>query len=110
MINLPPHFFNSLVGLHEWNYLKKSEQEYVVFVQGMLTAKLFGRSAARGIPYVRIVIVISKFLKRYSKAKCTRAPAYSRALRRIKGGFFQRGGQEKTVTNPTSISESSFSL
>ena len=27
------------------------------------------------------VIVISKFLKRYSKAKRTRAPAYSRALR-----------------------------
>ena len=35
-------------------------------------------------------IVISKFLKRYSKAKRIRAPAYSRALRRIKGGF-QRG-------------------
>src|SRR6218665_3793646 len=34
-----------------------------------------------------IVIVISKLLKRYSKAKRTRAPAYSRALRRIKGGF-----------------------
>ena len=40
------------------------------------------------------VIVISRFLKRYSKAKRTRAPAYSRALRRIKGSF-QRGGQEK---------------
>src|SRR6218665_3100485 len=37
-----------------------------------------------------IVIVISKFLKRYSKAKRIRAPAYSRALRRIKGGS-QRG-------------------
>src|SRR6218665_3675090 len=34
-----------------------------------------------------IVIVISKFLKRYSKAKRTREPAYSRALRRIKGRF-----------------------
>src|SRR6218665_2154124 len=34
-----------------------------------------------------IVIVISKLLKRYSKAKRMRAPAYSRALRRIKGGF-----------------------
>ena len=33
------------------------------------------------------VIVISKFLKRYSKAKRTRAPAYSRPLRRIKGRF-----------------------
>ena len=31
------------------------------------------------------VIVISRFLKRYLKAKRTRAPAYSRALRRIKG-------------------------
>src|SRR6218665_4159366 len=37
-----------------------------------------------------IVIVISKRLKRYLKAKRTRAPAYSRALRRIK-----EGGQEK---------------
>src|SRR6218665_1595322 len=37
-----------------------------------------------------IVIVISKLLKRYSKAKRTRAPAYSRALRRFKEGF-QRG-------------------
>jgi len=37
-----------------------------------------------------IVIVISKLLKRYSKAKRTRAPAYSRALRRIKGGFPKR--------------------
>ena len=33
-----------------------------------------------------IVIVISRFLKRYSKAKRPREPAYSRALRRIKGG------------------------
>src|SRR6218665_917071 len=41
-----------------------------------------------------IVIVISKLLKRYSKAKRTRAPAYSRALRRIKGGN-PKGGQEK---------------
>jgi len=38
--------------------------------------------------------VISKLLKRYSKAKRSRAPAYSRALRRIKGGF-PKGGQEK---------------
>ena len=38
----------------------------------------------------RIVIVISKFLKRCSKAKRTRAPTYSRALQRIKGGL-QRG-------------------
>jgi len=43
-----------------------------------------------------IVIVNSKLLKRYSKAKGTRAPAYSRALRRIKGGF-QRGSREAQV-------------
>src|SRR6218665_2626303 len=47
----------------------------------------------------RIVIVISKLLKRYSKAKRTRAPAYSRALRRIKGGF-QRGSREAQVRIP----------
>src|SRR6218665_55095 len=33
-----------------------------------------------------IVIVISKLPKRYSKAKRTRAPPNSQALRRIKGG------------------------
>src|SRR6218665_1484737 len=41
-----------------------------------------------------IVGLISKFLKRYSKPKRTRSPAYSRALRRIKGRF-PKGGQEK---------------
>src|SRR6218665_1906742 len=40
------------------------------------------------------LIVISKLLKRYSKAKRTRSPAYSQALRRIKEGF-PKGGQEK---------------
>jgi len=34
-----------------------------------------------------IVIVTSEFLERHSKAKRTRAPAYSQALRRIKGVF-----------------------
>src|SRR6218665_1325753 len=48
----------------------------------------------RSYVVIVIVIVISKLLKRYSKAKRTRAPAYSRALRRIKGGF-PKGGQEK---------------
>src|SRR6218665_479523 len=43
-----------------------------------------------GDTVLMFVIVISKFLKRYSKAKRTRAPAYSRALRRNRGGF-QRG-------------------
>jgi len=32
-----------------------------------------------------VVIVISEFLERHSNAKRTRAPAYSRAVRRIKG-------------------------
>ena len=40
-------------------------------------------------------IVISKLLKRYSKAKRTTAPAYSRALRRIKGGF-SKGGVKRS--------------
>ena len=31
-----------------------------------------------------IVIVISRFLKRYLKAKCTGAPAYSQALHQIR--------------------------
>src|SRR6218665_182996 len=52
---------------------------------------LFGHDA---FIVIVIVIVISEFLKRYSKAKRTRAPAYSRALRRIKGRF-PNGGQEK---------------
>src|SRR6218665_1579485 len=47
--------------------------------------------------HVLIVIVISKLLKRYSKAKRTRAPAYSRALRRIKGGFPKVGSREAQV-------------
>src|SRR6218665_912856 len=45
-------------------------------------------------PPIVIVILISGFLKRYLKAKRTRAPDYSRTLRRIKGGFSKRG-QEK---------------
>jgi len=44
-----------------------------------------------------ILIVISTFLKRYSKAKRTRATAYSRALRRIKGGFPNGGSREAQV-------------
>jgi len=41
-----------------------------------------------------IIIIISRFLKCYLKAKRTRAPAYSRVLRRIKEGF-SKEGQEK---------------
>src|SRR6218665_261730 len=47
---------------------------------------------------IAIVIVISKLLKRYSKAKRIRAPAYSQALRRIKGGF-QRGVKRSSGPN-----------
>src|SRR6218665_1850481 len=46
-----------------------------------------------------IVIVISKLLKRSSKAKRTRAPAYSRALRRIKG-VSKWGSREAQVRFP----------
>src|SRR6218665_2469291 len=45
-----------------------------------------------------LVIVITRFLKRYSKSKRIRAPAYSRALRRIKGGF-QMGVKRSSGTN-----------
>src|SRR6218665_2378359 len=44
-----------------------------------------------------IVIVISRLLKRYLKAKRTREPTYSRALRRIKGGFSKGGSREAQV-------------
>jgi len=50
-----------------------------------LSARTTNRLAER-----QSLIVISRFLKRYLKAKRTRAPAYSRALRWIKAGF-QRG-------------------
>jgi len=46
-----------------------------------------------------IVIVISKFLKRYSKTKRSRAPSYSQALRKIKGDFPKGGGQEKLCSD-----------
>src|SRR6218665_572357 len=48
----------------------------------------------------RIIIVISKLLRRYSKAKSTRAPAYSRALRRIKEGFPKGESREVQVRFP----------
>ena len=44
------------------------------------------------------LFVFSKFLKRHSKAKRTTAPAYSRALRRIKGGF-KRGVKRSSGPN-----------
>ena len=47
-----------------------------------------------------IVIVISRFLKRYLKAKRTRVLAYSRALRRIKGGFPKERSREAQVRFP----------
>jgi len=51
-------------------------------------------------PPVLCVIVISRFLKRYSKAKRTRAPAYSRVLRRIKMGLPKGGSIEAQVRFP----------
>jgi len=36
---------------------------------------------------LKIIILISEFIKHHSKAKRIRAPAYSRALRRIKDVF-----------------------
>jgi len=51
------------------------------------------------ISLIVIVIVISRFLKRYLKAKRTRAPAYSRALRRIKG-VSKGGSREAQVRFP----------
>src|SRR6218665_1178452 len=63
---------------------------------GMTSGMLSNRNRNR----IVIVIVISKFLKRYSKAKRTRAPAYSRALRRIKGGFPKSGSREAHVRFP----------
>jgi len=44
------------------------------------------------------VIVISEFLERHSKAKRTRAPAYSQSLRRIKG-VFQRVAHGDLMSN-----------
>jgi len=41
-----------------------------------------------------------KILKRYSKAKRTRSPAYSRAQRRIKGRFPKGGSREAQVRFP----------
>ena len=49
--------------------------------------------------YASIVIVVSRFLKRYSKAKRTRVPAYSQALRRIKW-VFPKGSKEAHVLIP----------
>ena len=46
----------------------------------------------------RIVIVISEFIERHSKAKHTRAPAYSQAMRRIKG-VVQREARGKLKSN-----------
>jgi len=46
---------------------------------------------------VRAITVISRFLKRCLKAKHTRAPAYSRALRRIKRRFPNCGSRDAQV-------------
>src|SRR6218665_2871278 len=70
--------------------------QQLVNMQVLVTPRssLFPAQNKIKIIVIIIIIVISKLLKRYSKTKRTRAPAYSRALRRIKGGF-PKGGQEK---------------
>jgi len=50
--------------------------------------------------YRNRIIVFSRSLKRYSKARRIRAPAYSRALRRIKGGFPKEGSREVKIRFP----------
>jgi len=47
--------------------------------------------------HIAHAIVISRLIKRYLKAKCTRAPAYSRALCRIKGIFSKGWTREAQV-------------
>ena len=51
-------------------------------------------------PPQNIVIVISRLLTRYLKAKRSRAPAYSEALRRIKEGFSRGWSKEAQVRFP----------
>ena len=66
---------------------------------GLEKSKIFWPLRSRWI-INSILIVISKFLKRYSEAKRTRPPAYSRALRRIKGEFSKGGSREVQVRFP----------
>ena len=71
------------------------------FGAGRLGAALFRGQDVLTRPTV-IVIVISSFLKRYLKAKRTRAPACSRALRRVKRSF-PKGGRENTRRDRVAI-------
>src|SRR6218665_3429525 len=71
-----------------------NEQDYFVDVDALVMR----REISNSVYVTYIVIVISRFLKRYSKAKRTRAPAYLQALRRNKGSF-PKGGQEKLMSD-----------
>jgi len=59
-------------------------------MHGRPVGKQNGALWAHSIVNLLVVIVISELLERHAKAKRTRAPAYSPALRRIKG-FFPKG-------------------
>ena len=59
---------------------------------------MWAKNDSLGLIAQLIVIVISELLERHSKAKRTWAPAYSRALRRIKG-VVQRVAHGKQLLN-----------
>src|SRR6218665_32106 len=90
--NSHQHFDNYLI-----HYTNSPKPHPLQSLHSSFSPNLKHCSSTNTDPIV-IVIVISKLLKRYSKAKRTRAPAYSRALRRIKGGF-QRGVKRSSGPN-----------
>ena len=74
--NTTTHIMNEQKGLPVFTEERQKKARYTC-------APLVARQL---IPEIVIVIVNSKLLKRHSKAK-RRAPAYSRALRQIRGVF-----------------------
>src|SRR6218665_1535690 len=79
-----------------------SLQGVCVSSRGFLFGGLSGRFLTGwflSVPLLVIVIVNSKLLKRHSKAK-RMAPAYSRALRQIKGVFSKNSPWEARVRFP----------
>ena len=76
------------------------------FRERMLSRKLYKVQKMRTmitewiILRTKIVIVISRLLKLYLKAKCTRAPVYYRALRRKKEFFYKGWSREAQVRFP----------
>ena len=80
--------------LHQWvRYIEKEQTPRNEHETRSLTLGRQLRSISRlmnNMKYSVIVIVISKLLKRHSKAK-RRAPAYSRALNQIRGVWLPKG-------------------